>query len=290
VGESLEKSLINSKPVLMGVEQLEFITDQARRRGKQSTIHSVSADTFRRAVRAGFSSLAHVPRDGYINQEDVDSFLKTGCIMDPTLSVAYDMSWKIKGKSSCIDPDLLRLYKYRNDVYEVFASEFWIPQLKECVISGMNKANKGKYKMFGLVSLEKLLAHFACFPLFGFENARRLFNSGAIIACGNDGGIQSCTPAMIGNELSLIDLFLNDIDSDKIFDGSAAVKTATINSARSMGIDKSFGSIQSGKVADLVIVEGNPFEDLSVIGNPVDALFMDGRLVIDNCDLSTDGS
>jgi imidazolonepropionase-like amidohydrolase len=52
-----------------------------------------------------------------------------------------------------------------------------------------------------------------------------------------------------------------------------------------MGIDNKFGSIQTGKVADLAIVDGDPFEDISVIGKPVDALFMDGRLVINNCGL-----
>ena len=52
-----------------------------------------------------------------------------------------------------------------------------------------------------------------------------------------------------------------------------------------MGIDNQFGSIQTGKVADFAIVDGNPFEDLTVLGKIVDALFMDGRLVINNCGL-----
>ena len=33
------------------------------------------------------------------------------------------------------------------------------------------------------------------------------------------------------------------------------------------------------------IVDGDPFEDVTVIGKTVDALFMDGRLVINNCGL-----
>ena len=105
------------------------------------------------------------------------------------------------------------------------------------------------------------------------------------MACGNDGGIQACTPAMITHELSMFDLFMNDESSDKKFNGVTAIQTATINSAKSMGIEHMFGSIQPGKVADFAIVDGNPFKDSTVIGKIVDALFMDGRLVINNCGL-----
>ena len=78
---------------------------------------------------------------------------------------------------------------------------------------------------------------------------------------------------------------MNDEACQKIFNGITAVQTATINSARSMGIDDQFGSIQTGKVADLAIVDGNPFENFSILGTRVDALFMDGRLLINNCGL-----
>ncbi len=71
------------------------------------------------------------------------------------------------------------------------------------------------------------------------------------------------------------------------FDNIKAVQAATINSAESMGIDVQFGSIQTGKIADLAILDGNPFEDCSIIGRCVDALFMDGRLIINNCGLET---
>ena len=52
-----------------------------------------------------------------------------------------------------------------------------------------------------------------------------------------------------------------------------------------MGLDGLFGSIEPGKTADLAVVDGDPFEDFGIVGSPVSALFMDGRLVIDNCNL-----
>ena len=41
-----------------------------------------------------------------------------------------------------------------------------------------------------------------------------------------------------------------------------AIKIGTINGARALGIEKDHGSIEAGKIADLVIVEGNPLESI----------------------------
>lgn len=286
VGESLEESLLNPKPITMTMKQMETITDQARRRGVQSTIHSVSVDTFRRALTAEFSSLAHMARDSELTHEDIDACLNSACIIEPTLSVGYDMSWRIKGDAFYNDPNLEKLYGFRNKNFAELAENFWVPDLKYCVIDGFNRANLGKYRLMRFINLSKLLKHFSRLAHYGVENTKMLFNQGATMAIGNDGGIQACTPAMIANELSLFDLFINDEASGEKFDGRKAVQAATINSAKSMGIDDKFGAIQTGKVADLAVVDGDPFEDFSIIGKRVEALFMDGRFVINNCGLT----
>ena len=86
-------------------------------------------------------------------------------------------------------------------------------------------------------------------------------------------------------ELRMFDHVLKGNPDGKQLSGAEAVKIATINSARSLGLDEEFGSIESGKRADLVILDGDPLEDFRLIGGRVDALFMDGVLVINNCDL-----
>jgi len=47
---------------------------------------------------------------------------------------------------------------------------------------------------------------------------------------------------------------------------SDALGAATINSATILGLEEEIGSVEKGKIADLVVLEGNPVEDLSVLG------------------------
>jgi hypothetical protein len=54
-----------------------------------------------------------------------------------------------------------------------------------------------------------------------------------------------------------------------------ALRTATVNSSKALGLDA--GSIESGKLADLVIVEGNPLEDIAN-AHHVKRVIANGRL------------
>jgi imidazolonepropionase-like amidohydrolase len=93
---------------------------------------------------------------------------------------------------------------------------------------------------------------------------------------------------MMDLELLLFDHLLKGKPQGKQLRGAEAVRIATINSAHSLGLEEEFGSIETGKTADLVLLDGDPLEDFRVIGSRVAALFMDGQLVINNCGLSAE--
>jgi imidazolonepropionase-like amidohydrolase len=45
----------------------------------------------------------------------------------------------------------------------------------------------------------------------------------------------------------------------------AALVAATSGSAHALGLDEHVGTVEEGKLADLVAVDGDPLEDLSVL-------------------------
>ncbi|MDR8392322.1 amidohydrolase family protein [Aliifodinibius sp. S!AR15-10] len=56
-----------------------------------------------------------------------------------------------------------------------------------------------------------------------------------------------------------------------------ALRTATINGAEYIGMDHAFGSIEEGKLADLIVLDGNPLEDIRQTEN-VRYTMVNGRL------------
>jgi imidazolonepropionase-like amidohydrolase len=47
------------------------------------------------------------------------------------------------------------------------------------------------------------------------------------------------------------------------------IKSATMETAKLLGIEDKLGSIESGKLADIIAVNGNPLNDLSVMEDVV---------------------
>ena len=58
----------------------------------------------------------------------------------------------------------------------------------------------------------------------------------------------------------------------------AILRMATTNAARALGIDKRVGTIELGKLADAVLLTGNPLEDIEALAT-VDLVFKEGRIV-----------
>ena len=56
-----------------------------------------------------------------------------------------------------------------------------------------------------------------------------------------------------------------------------ALKVATINGAKYLGLDQDLGSIEEGKLADLVMLDFNPLEDIRNT-ETVNMVMVNGRL------------
>jgi imidazolonepropionase-like amidohydrolase/Tol biopolymer transport system component len=56
-----------------------------------------------------------------------------------------------------------------------------------------------------------------------------------------------------------------------------ALRAATLNGARYLGLDADIGSLEAGKLGDLIVIDGNPLEDIRV-SEKVDYTMVGGRL------------
>jgi imidazolonepropionase-like amidohydrolase len=106
-------------------------------------------------------------------------------------------------------------------------------------------------------------------PLYA-ENARLLNEAGVLLLAGTDVGIPTLIPGLsLHEELELlVEAGLTPLE---------ALRTATINPARVLGQTESLGSIEVGKLADLVLLDANPLTDIRNTPR-IRAVIADGRL------------
>jgi len=102
-----------------------------------------------------------------------------------------------------------------------------------------------------------------------FEALRGFLKAGVTILAGNDAGLPWTGFGCLWQEL------------DAMVTGGmtamAAIATATFGAALTMGMEKKIGSIRPGKIADLVVVDGDPVSDVSALSR-VQLVMQAGRI------------
>jgi imidazolonepropionase-like amidohydrolase len=99
-----------------------------------------------------------------------------------------------------------------------------------------------------------------------FANAKRVFQkeleivgamrkAGVQLLAGTDTGNPFCFPGFsLHEELALLVIAgLTPVE---------ALRSATLNPAKFLGLDKTLGTIEQGKIADLVLLDADPLEDV----------------------------
>jgi imidazolonepropionase-like amidohydrolase len=93
---------------------------------------------------------------------------------------------------------------------------------------------------------------------------------GVPMAAGTDTGEVGVTADMVWREIAL----LNDHGASAM----AAIKAATSGAARLLGLDGEVGTVEPGRLADLVLVSGDPLVDLGRLASPT-MVVQAGRIV-----------
>jgi hypothetical protein len=88
------------------------------------------------------------------------------------------------------------------------------------------------------------------------DNVRLLHETGVVLLAATDVGIPMLVPGLSLHE-ELVLLVQAGLTP------SEALQTATVNPARVLGMADSLGTIEAGKLADLVVLDANPLTDIA---------------------------
>lgn len=105
------------------------------------------------------------------------------------------------------------------------------------------------------------------------ESVKKAYEKGIPIALGTDAGTPFNYHNNTAYEMELL-ARLNIPNMD-------ILKMATINSARCVGVEKDYGSIEVGKQADLFCLNENPLENISNV-RKINRVIQSGKIVVDN--------
>jgi imidazolonepropionase-like amidohydrolase len=209
--------------------------DEARRAGLRVAVHATELAGARMAVDAGAAILVHSVFDQPVDDAFLAAVRDKRVLYVPTLFVVKGYDLVLSGKFAPTpaetrlgDPDALRSFE---DI-KTFA----------------------EFKGTGRSTADAMLKT-------GSENLRRLAAAGALIAAGTDAGnIGTLHGPSIYRELRLM--------ADAGMSPSQVLSAATLGGARVMGREMELGTLAAGKLADLLVLDGDPAADLSVLESP----------------------
>lgn len=193
--------------------------------GIRTTAHISHEYRAMEAIEAGIDTLAHPIIQGPVSTQFVQLMAAKKIPMVSTLTIG-------EGYSRLVDnPEYLDQPLYR-DVYE--------PE----VIERMKSGTRDRYAARSWTTWMEVMTPVAQ------ENLRKIAVAGGVIALGSD---QSDGP-QTHRELEL--MVAGGIPERE------AIRIGTLNAAIFMGLERETGSIEVGKVADMVLLSANPLEDI----------------------------
>lgn len=133
---------------------------------------------------------------------------------------------------------------------------YYVPTMSGIAAVAHKEETLGNRKLADLIYQEVILPQQA--------SVKKAYERGILIGCGTD------TLGDMVDEMKM----LHDCGVSKM----DCVKAATANAAKIVGLDHMIGTVECGKKADLVLIDGNPLSDLNNMRN-VRAVLLNGEMV-----------
>ena len=247
-------------------EDMKVVIDEAHKRGKKVTGH-IGAVTYREAADLGIDCLEH----GFFMATDfVDNKIpdrnppanvarKALAELDPDGPEATALIRHLIDKGVAIDSTLV--------VLETFLPGR--PPVPDAALDAMASETRDQYlRTWSRIAGQKDSVWPKLFEV-GMALEKRFFDAGGLLLVGTDptgyGGIVAGYANHRAIEL-LVEAGLTPLE---------AIRVATSNGARYLEVEDSLGTVEVGKIADLVVCDGDPSTQIEDIYN-VAIVFKDG--------------
>ena len=233
----------------MDVEILRSVVDEAHAKNLPVAIHTGSSKDVIDAVALGTDSVEHGSFIDEIPDATIAEMKAKNIAYDPTLSVAEGFTSFAKG-----DTTLLK----RSLVQQVTPKD---------LLSGTEKAaTSDQFK-----ALREGLSHYPMSMEIGGRNLLKAWHAGVLLVTGSDAGnFLVLHGPTVQHEVEL--WVAAGIPTD------VALQAATYNAAKLLRADSRIGTIETGKEATLLIVDGNPLQDVRALSS-ISTVFMKGERV-----------
>lgn len=214
----------------LSYELMEAIIDEAHKHNIPVVTHIMTFEHAKDALKAGTDGLAHMVTDQEVSEEFLDAMKQKDVYCIPTLAVFESFSGGMLAKTEDRDNSLLEQGVSRE------------------ILADLDKKREMPGMKESFISWEKTL-HFAKI------NAKKMSDHGIKLAVGTDAG----NPAVffgpsVHREMELM--------AEAGISPTEIIKAATVNAAEILGKSDKLGTISAGKLADILVVEGNPLDKI----------------------------
>ncbi len=236
-------------------KQLKVLTNEAHSYGLKVCAHITYIEDYAQAARCGVDSIHHAAFNGKMYDRDIDDMIKKDIVFVPTVSLC-DLT--IQG----LENEWIYKSDYNPPVNDIIKEN--MRQFTEAYKTCSEDEPVGDF----FVKLSKKEFKQALF--YQLENIKEYIKRGGKIAMGTDSSLGFSLHTTPVREIELLALAgLSNIE---------AIKASTLTAASVFGKDYEIGSIETGKCADILIVDGDVTKDLSCIQNTY-MVFINGEKV-----------
>jgi imidazolonepropionase-like amidohydrolase/ABC-type multidrug transport system permease subunit len=233
----------------MDVNILRAVADEAHAKNLPVAIHTGNSRDVVDAVALGANSVEHGSFVDEIPDATIAEMKAKGIALDPTLSVVEGLTNFAQGNTTLLKRSL---------VQQVTKKE---------LLEGTEHAATNAE----MASLRDGLKHYPMSLEIGGKNLIKAWRAGVLLVTGSDAGnFLIMHGPTVQHEIELWVAAGIPID--------VALQAATSNAAKLLQAESRIGTVEKGKEATLLIVDGNPLQDVRALSS-ISAVFMKGERV-----------